>query len=76
MSSALVSDPAAPTPLRSLSGLLRGSVDADEWDDLNEARIEGDRGRGIIFAEGRIWGIASAIEAARGSLTSCCSCIV
>ncbi len=46
-SSALVSDPAFSRALQSLSGLLRGAVDAEESEEREEVWIEGDAGRSV-----------------------------
>jgi len=73
-SSALVSDPTVWVVLRSLSGLLRGAVDAEESEDLMGACAVGDAGRGVMLVEGIADGTASTIMGDRGSM-SCFSCI-
>ena len=64
-----------PTALRSLSGLLRGAVDADDSDEYIDVCSEGDAGRGVIPELDRTGGIALVIDAGNGQGCSSCSCM-
>ncbi len=72
-SSALVSDPAFSRALQSLSGLLRGAVDAEESEEREEVWIEGDAGRSVASVHSRIGGMASVIDDGNGHGSSSCS---
>jgi len=72
-SSALVSDPAFSKTLQSLSGLLRGAVDAEEPEERREVCVEGDAGRGVASVHGGIGGIASVIDDGNGHGSPSCS---
>ena len=64
-----------PTALRSLPGLLRGAVDADDSEECMELCSEGDVGRGVRSVVCRTGGIALVIDAGNGHGRSSCSCM-
>lgn len=72
--SALVSEPTVCCALLSLSELLRGAVDEEEFEERKGALMVGDAARGVISVDGGFGGIASAILGERGAI-SCLSWI-
>ena len=74
ISSALVLESTESVALRSLSGLLIGTVEVEDSDERRGAWRVGDFGRGVMSAEGMVSGNAAVMAGESGAI-SCFSFI-